>query len=84
MDGFFFLAAGGLVGILYFRMASRGDMVGWLLGLGHAGLALIAMAGWLAATDGGFAVSMALLAIYGGAMSAAEVVRRIRRVVPAA
>lgn len=84
MDQIFLLAVGGLVAGLYAWLRDRGDMVGWLLGVAHAALGLIATAAWSAAIDPGFAVSMALLAVYGGAMSAAELIRRIRQSQPAA
>lgn len=80
MDGLFLLAVAGFAGLLYVWLRDRGDRVGWLLGIGHAALALLAIAASSAAVDTGFAVSMGILAVYAGAMSAAEVIRRIRSV----
>jgi len=62
----------------YASVWRRGDMAGWWIGFGHAVLALLAISAWSVARDTGFAVAMALVAIYAGAMAAAEVVRRLR------
>lgn len=64
--------------LVYYHLRTKGDVVGWWLGVGHGLLAIVAVAAWSAAQDTGFAVAMALVAIYAGAMSASEVVHRLR------
>ena len=63
----------------YASVWRRGEIAGWWIGFGHAVLALLAISAWSAARDTGFAVAMALAAVYAGAMAAAEMVRRLRR-----
>lgn len=74
----FFLIAVAIVVLVYMAVRNRGDVVGWWIGLGHAVLAMLASAGWASASDTGFAVAMFLLAVYAGAMSASEIVTRLR------
>ncbi|MCK9553935.1 hypothetical protein [Aquamicrobium sp.] len=64
--------------LIYLALRDRGTAVGWWLGIGHGVLAIVAVTGWSVAQDSGFAVAMALLAIYAGAMSASEIVVRLR------
>lgn len=78
MDLYLVIAFG--IAVLAYAMVWRsGDATGWFIGIGHAVLALLALSAWQAARDRGFATAMALLAIYGGAMAAAEIVARLRR-----
>lgn len=75
----FLLLAGALIAGAYLAMGPRGETVGWVIGLGHGGLALLALAGFAAADDRGFAVFTALLAVYAGGMCAAEAIGLMRR-----
>lgn len=63
----------------YAAMGTRGEPVGWCVGLAHGVLALVALAGFAAARDAGFAVFTAALAVYAGAMCMAEAVWLLRR-----
>ncbi|QFR33466.1 hypothetical protein [Ancylobacter sp. TS-1] len=81
-DWHFLLPALALIALVYGALRSRGEAVGWWLGLVHGVLALVAMAGFGAARDTGFAVFTGLLAVYAGAMCAAEAVHLARRPVP--
>ena len=74
---FSFLAAFCVV-LAYWPIRNPRDPVGWWLGLGHGVLAIVAVSGWNASQDAGFATAMAILAAYAGAMSAAELVRLLR------
>lgn len=76
--GFLGLALLAVVGG-YAALGRRGEAVGWWLGLAHGGLALLALAGFAAARDPGFAVFTGLLAVYAGGMCAAEAVSLMRR-----
>lgn len=64
--------------VVFLTLKRRGDTVGWWLGVTHGVLCLLALAGWTETTDADFAVSMALLAIYAGAMCINEVVAQLR------
>ncbi|MPT24016.1 MAG: hypothetical protein E2577_14140 [Starkeya sp.] len=75
----FLLLAGALIAGAYGALGPRGETVGWVIGLGHGGLALLALAGFAVATDRGFAVFTALLAVYAGGMCAAEAIGLMRR-----
>lgn len=67
-----------IVAWVYFVLRNRGDAVGWWIGFAHAVLAVLAIGGWSSARDTGFAVAMAVLAIYAAAMAASEIVTRLR------
>lgn len=75
----FIVLAGALIAGAYAALGSRGEKVGWAIGLGHGALALLALAGFAAASDRGFAVFTALLAVYAGGMCAAEAIGLMRR-----
>lgn len=74
----YLMVALGVTLSIYALVWRRGEPTGWWIGLGHAVLALLAISAWSVAGDTGFAVAMALVAIYGGAMATAEVVHRLR------
>jgi len=77
---FLILIAGGIAAAFLAVRAPRfGDLTGWLIGLGHGALAVVALAGLLKASDSGFATGMALLGIYAGAMTIGELVHRLRQ-----
>lgn len=75
---FYLMVALGVVLSVYASVWHRGEPTGWWIGFGHALLALLAIAAWSAAGDFGFAVGMALVAVYAGAMATAEVRHRLR------
>lgn len=75
----FILIALAVITGAYLAMGPRGEPVGWAIGLSHGALALLALAGFAAAGDIGFAVFTALLAVYAGAMCAAEAIQLMRR-----
>ncbi len=73
----------GLVVIgLYGALRPREEPVGWVIGLSHGVLALLALAGALAARDLPFRCGMILLGIYAAAMCANEAIHRARTVRP--
>ena len=62
---------------LYLSVWTRGGLVGWSIGFAHGMLAILALAGLNAAHDAHFAIGMATIAVYGGAMATTEFVRRL-------
>jgi hypothetical protein len=67
-----------VVAAAFVALRNRGDQVGWWIGFGHGLLALVGLGGLSAAHDSNFAVSMAILTAYAGAMCITEGVRRFR------
>lgn len=74
----FMIISIAVVTAAFVALRNRGDQVGWWIGFGHGLLALVGLGGLYAAHDSDFAVSMAILASYAGAMCIAEGVRRFR------
>lgn len=61
---------------LYGALRPQVETVGWIIGLSHGVLALVALAGALAARDMPFRFGMILLGIYAAAMCANEAIHR--------
>lgn len=74
----FMIISIAVVTVAFAALRDRGDHVGWWIGFGHGLVSLVALAGLHAARDSNFAVSMAILAAYAGAMCITEGVRRFR------